>query len=194
MPAGSINYNETDQEILEKGNMKITYYVATSLDGFIAREDGDVSWLDDLDIDMTDTGYDEFFARIDGLAMGRNTYDFIFNYGSWPYEDKPTWVCTSRDLETLAGANLNLVKTVDDIAKEAESKGLKHLWLVGGGKLASSFLEKGILTHLRISEMPVRLESGIPLFADHKLENLAAEKTDIFQKKGFKQVEIALRD
>ena len=174
--------------------MKITYYAATSLDGFIAREDGDVSWLDDLNIDMADTGYDDFFASIDGLAMGRNTYDFVFNYGSWPYGDKPTWVCTSSELETLEGANLKIVKTADDVVKEARSKGLKHLWLVGGGKLASSFLEKGLLTHLSISEMPVKLESGIPLFANHKLENLSAKKTEIFPKKGFKRVEIALRD
>lgn len=174
--------------------MNITYFVATSLDGFIAREDGDVSWLDDMNIDMTDTGYDEFFASIDGLAMGRNTYDFIFNYGSWPYEDKPTWVYTSRELETLEGANLKVVKTVDDVVKEAESKRLKHLWLVGGGKLASSFLENGLLTHLSISEIPVKLQSGIPLFANHKLGDLSAKKTEIFQKKGFKQVEIALRD
>ena len=174
--------------------MKITYYVATSLDGFIAREDGDVSWLDDMNIDMTDTGYDDFFASIDSLVMGRSTYDFIFNYGSWPYGDKPTWVCTSSELEILEGANLKIAKTADDVVKEAESKRLKHLWLVGGGKLASSFLEKGLLTHLCISEMPVKLEFGIPLFADHKLEDLSAEKTEIFQKKGFKQKEIALRD
>ncbi len=174
--------------------MKITYYVATSLDGFIAREDGDVSWLDDMDIDMTDTGYDDFFASIDGLVMGRSTYDFIFDYGSWIYEDKPSWVCTSRDLETLEGANLRIVETVDDVVKETELQGIKHLWLVGGGKLASSFFEKGLLTHLSISEMPINLESGIPLFANHKLENLSAEKTEIFQKKGFKQIEIVLRD
>ena len=173
--------------------MRITYYVATSLDGFIAREDGDVSWLDDLNIDMTDTGYDDFFASIDGLVMGRNSYNFVFDYGSWPYGDKPTWVCTSSELETLEGANLKIAKTADAAVKEAESKGLEHLWLVGGGKLASSFLEKGLLTHLSISEMPVKLELGIPLFADHKLENLSVEKTEIFPKKGFKQVEIALR-
>ena len=174
--------------------MKITYYVATSLDGFIAREDGDVSWLDDLKIDMTETGYVDFFTSIDGLVMGRNSYDFVFNYGSWPYGDKPTWVCTSSELETLEGANLKIAKTADDAVREAESKGLKHLWLVGGGKLASSFLENGLLTHLSISEMPVKLESGIPLFAGHKLEDLSTEKTEVFLKKGFKQKEIALRD
>ena len=174
--------------------MKITYYVATSLDGFIARENGDVSWLDDLNIDMTETGYDDFFASIDGLVMGRNTYDFVFNYGSWPYGDKPTWICTGRELMTLEGANLKIAKTADDVVTESESMGLKHLWLVGGGKLASSFLVKGLLTHLNISEMPIKLKSGIPLFANHKLERISVEKPEIFQKNGFKQVEITLNN
>jgi len=174
--------------------MKITYYVATSLDGFIAREDGDVSWLDDMNIDMADAGYDDFFASIDGLAIGRNTYDFIVNYGTWPYGDKPTWIFTKRDLKSIEGANLYITKSVDSVIKEANSKGLKHIWLVGGGKLASSFIEKGLLTHLSISEMPVKLGSGIPVFADHRLENLSTEKIEIFQKKGFKQIEIVLRD
>ena len=172
--------------------MKITYYVATSLDGFIAREDGDVTWLDDINIDIADTGYDDFFASIDGLIMGRGTYDFVFNYGSWPYGNKPTWVCTSADLKKMEGANLKVVKTVDDVIQGAESEGLKHLWLVGGGKLASSFINKGLLTNLSISEMPVKIEAGIPLFSDHKLENLSSENTEILQKKGFKQIEIIL--
>lgn len=174
--------------------MKITYYVAKSLDDFIARKDGDVSWLDDLDINMADTGYDDFFSSIDCLTMGRNTYDFVFNFGSWPYGDKPTWVCTNRELEPLEGANLKIVKTATDVVKEAESWGLKHLWLVGGGELASSFLEKKLITHLSISEMPIKLKAGIPLFANHKLENLSVEKTEIIQKKNFRQLEIVLND
>jgi len=62
-----------------------------SSDGYIARDDGDVSWLDEANIDESPSSYDEFFARVDGLAMGRGTYDFIFNYGSWPYGDVCTW-------------------------------------------------------------------------------------------------------
>ena len=59
--------------------MKITYATATSLDGFIAREDGDVSWLDDMNIDEDETGLETFFPSIDGLVMGRKTYDFIYH-------------------------------------------------------------------------------------------------------------------
>ena len=87
--------------------MRITYSVAASVDGFIAREDGDVSWLDEMNIDSNGTGLEEFFRSIGGLVMGRKTYDFVFNYGSWPYEDKPTWVCTHSDIEPLEGANLD---------------------------------------------------------------------------------------
>jgi len=75
--------------------MKITYYVASSLDGYIAKEDGDVSWLEQLNIPMEETGYDEFYSTVDAIVMGRNTYKMIVSFGQWPYGDKPGWVCTS---------------------------------------------------------------------------------------------------
>ncbi len=59
---------------------------------------------------------------------------------------------------------------------------------MGGGQLASSFLEKGLLTHLDISEMPIKLESGVPLFANHQLKDFPAKETRILQKNGFKQI------
>jgi len=146
--------------------LKITYYVASSLDGYIAKEDGDVSWLDDLGISMEETGYEEFIASVDGVVMGRNTYEFILNYGSWPYGDLPTWVCTRRELDLIEGCNLQNATQPINVKKEAEGLGLKHLWLVGGGKLASSFISKKILTHLSVSQMPLILGGGIKLFGN----------------------------
>ena len=172
--------------------MKITYAAATSRDGFIAQEDGDVSWLDEINIDPNETGLEEFFASIDGLVMGRKTYDFVYNYGSWPYEDKPTWICTHSDLQPLEGANLVVVADIDDVVSGAASRGIKHLWLVGGGVLASSFLSKGLITNLSISELPISLGSGIPLFANHKLEDISYESKNVIQKSGFRQIEIVL--
>jgi len=174
--------------------MKTTYYCAMSLDEFIATEDNDVSWLDDMEADESESSYDEFFASVDGLAMGRGTYDFIFNYGSWPYGSLPTWIFTSKSLKTLEGANLKLVKTVDDFIRETNTQKMKHIWLVGGGKLASSFLQRGVLTHLSITEAPIELNAGIPLFSDHKLENIQSVKAESIQKKGHKQIEIVLRE
>jgi len=173
--------------------MKVTYYAAMSSDGFIARQDGDVSWLDDLDIDYSGAGYEDFFASVDGLVMGRGTYDFIFGYGAWPYEEKPTWVCTNHTLKALPGASLNISKSPQRVIEEARQQGLTHLWLVGGGKLASAFLDAGLLTHLFISEMPITLSAGVPLFSDHTIEGLRVAQQKSTQQKGFKQLKIGIK-
>lgn len=172
--------------------MKITYYVANSEDGFIARDNGDVSWFDNLDIDINDTGYDAFYASIDGLVMGRNTYHFIFDYGSWPYDTNPSWVISSRPLEKRPAANLFTVSSIEAFVSQASAQQLQHIWLVGGGQLASHLVDKGLLNNIIISEMPVKPGSGIPLFSHHQVDELPAEKTNTFQKKGFKQIEISL--
>lgn len=86
--------------------MKSTYYVASSLDGYIAKEDGDVSWLDDLGVSPEESGYEEFYSTVDALVMGRKTYDKLHKFGSWPYGDKPTWVCTTNSIDVFKGCNL----------------------------------------------------------------------------------------
>ena len=173
--------------------MKVTYYCAMSSDGFIATEEGDVSWLDELDVDESESSYETFFAGVDGLAMGRATYDFVFAYGSWPYGDLPTWVFTNRPLEPLADANLHLVQSIAEFQLQSEAAKLQHIWLVGGGQLASSFLERGLLSHISITESPVALTTGIPLFAAHSLESIESVGRHSVQKKGCKQIEITLK-
>lgn len=172
--------------------MKITYYCAMSKDEFIAREDGDVSFLDDLDMEQTASGYEKFFASVDGLVMGRATYDFVYDYGSWPYGNIPTWVVTSSELDPLEGANLSVVGSLDDFLGEAEAKGMQHIWLVGGGKLASAFHARNLLAHLSITEMAIELGSGIPLFSDHRLQSMETSSAESTQKKGYRQLEIQL--
>ncbi len=143
--------------------MKSVYYLATSLDGFIADESGGVGWLDDLGIDHASSTYDEFFANIDGLIMGRATYDFVFNYGQWPYGDTPCWICSSHPLELLPGCHRQAAAEPAAVLQEAASLGVETLWVVGGGKLAASMLEAGLVTHIQVSVMPVLLGEGIPL-------------------------------
>jgi dihydrofolate reductase len=144
--------------------MKVTYYVASSLDGFIAREDGDVSWLDDLGI-SGDSGYADFFGSVDGLIMGRKTYEAIASFSGWPYGDKPTWVCSSQDLEPMAGANLQPPLPVPQVIQTAQQMGLQHLWVIGGGALAGSLINQSLLTILSVAQMPIILGNGIPLFS-----------------------------
>lgn len=163
-----------------------------SKDGFIARSNGDVSWLEDLNIDPDETGLAEFFASVDGLVMGRGTYDFVFDYGTWPYEDKPAWVCTSRPLTPLDGAKIHVASTVAQVIEDAKAMQLSKLWLLGGGQLASAFLEAGLITSVSVSEMPIELGEGIPLFANHRLAELHSRKREVIPKKGFRQLEIEL--
>ena len=146
--------------------MKVTYYAASSLDGFIAKPDGDLSWLDELNISPEASGYDAFFESIDGLVMGRATYDFIVNYGQWPYGDKPVWVCTHQALKVMDGCNLQNGKSPQLVVDEAKASGVKHLWLVGGGMLAASFFKIQAPTYISVSQMPIILGQGIKLFAD----------------------------
>lgn len=174
--------------------MKITYCAAASADEFIASEDGSVTWLDELNIDPAESDLESFFENIDGLVMGRMTYDFVFHYGSWPYQNKPTWICTRNRIEFLDGANLIVVTNVDEVLEQAMSHGINHLWLVGGGRLASSFLDRGLISHLSISVMPVMLRRGIKLFEHHNLADIPFLDRTITERSSFQQVEIRLRD
>ena len=144
--------------------MKVTYYVASSLDGYIAKEDGDVSWLEELDISLEEAGYDKFYSTVDALVMGRKTYEMIINFGQWPYGDKPIWVCTSNEIKAMEGCNLQVGNTPKPAYQSASEMNIKHLWLVGGGSLASSFLQNNLLTNVSLSLMPIILGSGIKLF------------------------------
>jgi len=146
--------------------MKVTYYVASSLDGYIAKEDGDVSWIEELNISMEDVGYDEFYSAVDALVMGRKTYEMIVSFGQWPYGDKPVWVCSSNKITPIESSNMQAGSTPEEVYKAAKGMSIKHLWIVGGGDLVSSFIESSLLTNVSLSLMPIILGSGIKLFGD----------------------------
>lgn len=173
--------------------MIMTYAAAMSADQFIAKPDGDVSWLDAFHVELEESGVAELFARVDALVMGRATYDFVFDYGSWPYEAKPAWVCTSSKLKALPGATISAVDSTDAVVSEARRRGFTHLWLLGGGRLASSLLEQGLIDQLSITELPVQLGSGIPLFARHRLEDVPFRDRSVTEYRDHRQLEYRLR-
>jgi dihydrofolate reductase len=78
--------------------MKATVYIATSLDGFIAREDGAIDWLPPIDLTGEDYGYQAFMDSVDALVMGRNTYELVLAFEAWPYGNKPVIVLSSQPL------------------------------------------------------------------------------------------------
>ena len=172
--------------------MKITYYVASSIDGCIAKEDGDVSWLEELDISMEDTGYDEFYSTVDALVMGRRTYEMIISFGQWPYGDKPIWVCSSNKITPAEGCNLQVGNTPQEACQAANKMNTRHLWLVGGGSLASSFLEKNLLTNISLTLMPIILGGGIKLFGDLPSPIKIKKESQKQHKSGMVQLEYTI--
>lgn len=174
--------------------MKTTYYVASSLDGYIAKEDGDVSWLDELNISMEDAGYDEFYSTVDALVMGRKTYDMIVSFGQWPYGDKPVWVCSRNKIIPMEGCNLQTGSSPEDAYKAAKDMNIKHLWLVGGGSLASSFIATNLLTNISLSLMPVLLGSGIRLLGNLPTTTKIIKESEKAFESGMLQLEYTIKN
>ncbi len=143
--------------------VQITYYVAASLDGFIAKEDGNVDWLDAVRVEGQDYGYRDFYARVDALLMGRRTYDQIRSFGDWPYKDKPCTVFSrDRELEPDAPAEFS-TENPREVLDRLERRGHAHAWLVGGANLAGSFFDRGLISDFVVTLIPTLLGSGLPM-------------------------------
>ena len=152
--------------------MRASVYIATSLDGFIAREDGDLDWLHQGGSrpENEDYGYKAFFDSVDALVMGRNTYDVVRSFDPWPYGPKPVFVLSSRRLKIppkLAKSVSVTSGSVEDVISELGEKGLSHIY-VDGGVTIQRFLDAGAIQRLIISRIPVLIGKGIPLFGPLK--------------------------
>jgi dihydrofolate reductase len=145
--------------------VEIVYYVAMSLDGFIATLDGGIDWLPRLDPEGEDFGYRAFYDSVDGLIMGRRTYDKVRRHAAWPYPRKPCWVFTHRPLEGEPPEVIETSQPLTALIAEMERYKLKRIFLVGGGQLASQFQRQGLIAEYSIGLVPAILGSGVPLFA-----------------------------
>lgn len=141
-------------------------YIASSLDGYIARANGDISWLDDIpNAKNSDFGYAEFIDRIDGILMGRNTFDAVLEFDTWPYTH-PVFVLsnTLKKVPENLNKQVNIVngdlKTILNNLKEG---GVVNLY-VDGGKTIQSFLKEDLIDEMIITTVPILIGDGIPLF------------------------------
>ena len=145
------------------GRFDITYYVACSLDGFIADAEGRLDWLSPFEQTDEDYGYAAFYASVDAVVLGRSTFDFVRDTPDWPYEGKPTWVFSHASLGALPA---NAEATSEEPAAFAErlrARGYRHVYFVGGGQLAASFRAAGLITRYIVSVVPVILGGGVPM-------------------------------
>lgn len=149
---------------------KIILYIATSLDMKIADEYGGVEWLNLFqNTDESDYGYVDFYNATDTIIMGNNTYKTILNFGiEFPYKNHACFVF-SRNAEHLDDENVFKVYAEYEmvVKKLKRQKSKKNIWLMGGGELASFFLENKWIDEIRLFVMPIILGNGIDLFTGH---------------------------
>lgn len=137
-------------------------FIATSLDGYIARPDGGIDWLTGRAEQAGETGYDAFIAGIDGLVMGRGTYEKALTFDSWPYEGRRVVVLSTR-LQPGADPRVHVVRDVPAAVAALVAAGSRRVY-VDGGRVIQSFLEAGLMAELTLTTAPVLLGGGLPLF------------------------------
>ena len=148
---------------------KISIYIATSIDGYIARKDGSLDWLEYGHTGDEDYGFKKFINEIDALVLGRNTYEVVSGFGEWPYKGKKVIVLSNTLKEVRKEAEL-FCGQLTDLASRLHSDGIKHVW-VDGGITVSKFLEAGLVDDITISVIATVLGSGIPLFSTMNREH-----------------------
>lgn len=157
------NENKTKFFMIQKNYPKISVYIAMSIDGYIARKDGGLDWLNYGHIGDEDYGFKKFIDNIDALILGRNTYEIVSSFDEWPYKDKRVIVLSNTLKNVRKEAEL-FCGHLTHLASKLYSEGIKHVW-VDGGITVSKFLEAGLVDDLTISIIAVALGSGIPLFS-----------------------------
>ena len=145
--------------------MKMSVFIGVSLDGFIARRNGD---YDFLPADGGEPhGYDEFLATVDTILMGRNTFDVVLKLPSWPYRDRRVVVLSHRplDFSEITGCVEQMCGEPGKIVHQLAASNAKHVY-VDGGIIVQQFLRAGYIRHLTVTRVPVLIGEGIPLFGN----------------------------
>ena len=150
---------------------KLTYYTATTLDGFLADPHDSLEWLFRQHQNAGGPfDYEVFIADVGALAMGATTYEWVRTHLAdsaepWPYR-QPTWVFTHRALAPIPGADVRLTQApVAEVHAELTAAGGQNVWIVGGGALAADFARAGLLDEVVVSIAPVTLGAGRPLLS-----------------------------
>jgi dihydrofolate reductase len=159
--------------------MTASVFIGISIDGFIARRNGDLDWLPE---DDDPHGYDEFMASVDALVIGRNTFEKVMSFEAWPYGEKRVVVLSSRPVDLSVVRN-GVVEQMSgspaEIVSQLAATGAHHLY-IDGGITIQGFLRAGLIHRLIITRVPVLIGDGIPLFGslprDIRLRHVATRQ------------------
>jgi dihydrofolate reductase len=176
---------------------RVTIHMAASVDGFVARRDGSVDWLETSDEfadgETLDPDFVEAFLKgIDCYVMGSRTYETALNFESkgsgWAYGDKPTFVLTRRKLPRIRDTVEFCSGDLEQLVNERLRPIYRSIWFVGGGEVSGECLRRGLADEVRYSILPILIGDGIPFF-DRLDREVALHLTEV---KGYKTGMVAL--
>ena len=151
-------------------NRKVILYIAMSLDGYIARQDGDIGWLSLVEQTGEDYGYNDFIATVDTVILGRKTYDKVLSFGiGFPHADKECYVITRSEIpskEKITFYNKDLKELVTTL----KDKTGKNIFIDGGAEIVNELVKQNLIDEYIISIIPILLGNGIKLFNDSARE------------------------
>jgi dihydrofolate reductase len=177
---------------------RVTIHMACSLDGFIARRDGNVDWLETPDTfeggETLGPEYVEAFLKtIDCYVMGSRTYETALGYEAkgfgWVYGDKPTFVLTTRDLPKTRNTVEFYSGDIAVLVNERLKPRYGSIWFVGGGQLSAECLRRGLADEVRYSIMPILIGDGIAFFEGLKQD----VPLHLMESRAYKSGMVALR-
>ena len=145
---------------------RFVVYIAMSLDGYIADEDGDVHWLEAFEKD--EYGYNSFIGSIGSILMGRSTFEQVLSMVKWPYSDIPTLVWSGKEPAVDLPERVQcLSENVEGMSRRLrELAGDRDFWVLGGARVVQSFLSAGLIDRMDIFIVPVLLGGGVRLFRE----------------------------
>ena len=152
---------------------KCSVFIATSLDGFISRDNGSIDWLmkaNTLAPPGEDSGYKSFISTVDVLVMGRNFYEKVLSFDEWPYGELPVVVMSSQTVtipQKLQASVSASTESPTALVQRLSNQGAKYLY-VDGGVTIQGFLVDGLINEMTITLIPVLLGSGRSLFGSLK--------------------------
>jgi dihydrofolate reductase len=168
-------------------SIKASVYVGTSLDGFIARRDGSIDWLNEAQAlvpEGEDCGYKAFMDSVDTLIMGRKTFEQVLTFGPWHYGDTPVIILSHNPVDIPSDLPETVSCSSESPAKLLErlsSEGIEHVY-VDGGATIQSFLAESLIDEVTITVVPIAIGNGIPLFGqiekDIKLIHVSTQAYD----------------
>ncbi len=167
-------------------------FIATSVDGFIARKDGAIDWLNAANETVTpgeDCGYSAFIADIDVLVMGRNSYEVVLSFGAWPYGDLPVIVLSRSPIvfpDHVPNTVTHSSEAPATLCQRLATEGAHRLY-IDGGVTIQRFLNAGLIDEITVTQIPILLGEGLPLFGELPTDVHLEHQTTLSYPFGFVQ-------